>query len=55
MTRRTTRPVWTADQQPEAERLRRPLTDALAATTDVTLSGATEFAVRDLVLRMSKE
>lgn len=63
MARRPTRPALTADQQADAERLRRQLTDALAgdldelaatlaATTDATLFGATEFAVRDLVLRL---
>lgn len=63
MARRPPRPVLTADQQADADRLRRQLADALAgdldelaatlaATTDATLFGATEFAVRDLVLRL---
>ena len=63
MARRTPRPELTADQKADAERLRQRFTDAfageldelartLAATTDETLFGANEFAVRDLVLKM---
>lgn len=63
MARRPARPALTTDQQADAERLRRQWTDALAgdldelaatlaAATDATLFGATEFAVRDLVLRL---
>ena len=63
MSRRTPRPVLTAEQKADAERLRRQLADALAgeldalaeqlaSTTDATLFGANEFAVRDLVLRL---
>ena len=56
MARRTSRPVLTADQQADAERLRRQRSDALAeqlaATTDATLFGTNEFAVREIVLRL---
>jgi len=63
MARRTPRLELTADQKADAERLRQRFTDALAgeldelartlaATTDETLFGANEFAVRDLVLRL---
>ena len=63
MARRPARPALTAEQQADADRLRRQLTDALAgdldalaeqlaSTTDAILFGANEFAVRDLVLRL---
>ena len=63
MARRTPRPELTAVQQAEAERLLvglrqaadadlRALAERLAATTDETVFGATEFAVRDVVLRV---
>ena len=63
MARRAPRPTLTADRRADAERLRRQLADALAgeldqlaeqlaSTTDATLFGANEFAVRDIVLRL---
>ena len=62
MAHRPTRPALTADQKADADRLHaalleaaagdlRTLAESLAATTDATIFGATEFAVRDLVLR----
>ena len=53
MARRTPRPALTAEQLADAlagelDELAR----TLAATTDATLFGANEFAVRDLVLRL---
>ncbi len=61
MARRPARPVLTAEQSADADRIRaalwetaagdlRALAETLAATTDATLFGATEFAVRDPVL-----
>lgn len=61
MPRRPIRPELTAEQKADADRIRaalleaaagdlRPLADTLAATTNATLFGATEFVVRDLVL-----
>ena len=61
MPRRPPRPELSADQQAEAERLLvalrqaadadlRALAEQLAATTDETIFGANEFAVRDIVL-----
>lgn len=63
MARRTPRPELTADQLADAQRLRQRFADALAgeldelartlaATTDETIFGANEFAVRDLVLKL---
>ncbi len=59
MARRPSRPTLTADQKADADRLHaaflaaaaddlRLLAETLAATTDETLFGANEFAVRDL-------
>src|SRR5438876_10202205 len=62
--RRTARPdPLTADQQAEAQRIHaallaaaaddlRELADTLARTTDATIFGANEYAVRDIVLRV---
>ena len=63
MARTTPRPALTPDQQAEADRIRRTLLDAaaddlrelaelLATTDDAHTFGATEFAVRDIVLRI---
>jgi hypothetical protein len=63
MSRRTTRPELTPEQQAEADRIRQALLDAaaadirelaelLAATDDAHTFGATEFAVRDIVHRI---
>ncbi len=63
MARRTARPVLTAEQTADADRLHaalleaaagdlRALAEQLASTTDATLFGANEFAVRDIVLRL---
>lgn len=63
MARRTARPELTADQQAEADRILagllhaaegdlRELAELLASTDDTTTFGATEFAVRDIVLRV---
>jgi hypothetical protein len=63
MARRTTRPELTPEQQAEAERIRQVLLDAaaddirelaelLASTDDAHTFGATEFTVRDIVLRI---
>ena len=60
MARRAARPALTADQTADAERLHATLlvavapdlqliAETLAATTDATLFGATEFVLRDLV------
>src|SRR4051812_1995632 len=61
---RTDRPVpLTPDQHAEADRIHaallaaaagdlRELADTLARTTDATIFGATEFTVRDIVLRV---
>jgi hypothetical protein len=61
---RTHRPVpLTPDQHAEADRIHaallaaaaddlRELADTLARTTDATIFGATEFTVRDIVLRV---
>lgn len=61
MARRPARPALTAEQKADADRLHaalleaaagdlRTLAETLAATTDETIFGATEFVVRDLVL-----
>lgn len=61
MARRIPRPQLTADQRADADRIHaalleatagdlRALADTLAATTDATIFGATEFVVRDVVL-----
>jgi hypothetical protein len=63
MSRRTTRPALTPDQQAEAERIRQALVEAsaddirelaelLATTDDANTFGATEFSVRDIVHRI---
>ena len=63
MARRTTRPVLTPEQQAEADRIHaamlqaaesdlRDLAELLATTDDSNTFGATEFAVRDIVLRV---
>jgi hypothetical protein len=63
MGRRTTRPELTADQQAEADRIHaavlrvadtdlRELAELLASKDDSNTFGATEFAVRDIVLRV---
>ena len=63
MARRTARPVLTAEQQAEADRIRDALLDAsaddirelaelLATKDDTNTFGATEFAVRDIVQRI---
>jgi hypothetical protein len=63
MARRSTRPELTADQQAESDRILvalrqaaesdlRELADLLATKDDTTTFGATEFAVRDTVLRV---
>jgi len=63
MSRRTTRPELTPEQQAEADRIRQALLDAaaadirelaelLATTDDAHTFGATEFAVRDIVHRI---
>lgn len=63
MARRTTRPELTADQQAEADRIHaamlhaaagdlRELAELLASKDDSNTFGATEFAVRDIVLRV---
>ena len=63
MARRTPRPELTAEQRAEADRIHaallhaaegdlRELADLLATTDDSNTFGATEFAVRDLVLRV---
>ena len=63
MARHPARPVLTADQASDAERIHaalmeaatgdlRQLAETLAATTDETTFGATEFVVRDWVLRI---
>src|SRR5262245_18190243 len=61
---RTTRPVpLTPEQQAEAERIHaalvaasaddlQELAETLARTTDATIFGATQFAVRDIALRV---
>ena len=64
MARRAPRPVLTADQQIDADRLHaallhaaagdlRLLAEQLATTTDRTLFGANEFAVRDIALGLA--
>ena len=61
MPRRAPRPALTAEQTADADRIHaallgatagdlRQLAETLAATTDETIFGATEFVVRDLVL-----
>lgn len=63
MSRRTTRPGLTPDQQAEADRIHHALLDAaaadirelaelLATADDAHTFGATEFAVRDIVHRI---
>jgi hypothetical protein len=63
MARRTTRPALTPEQQAESGRIfaalqqaavddLRALADLLATTDDTTTLGATEFTVRDIVLRV---
>jgi hypothetical protein len=63
MARRTTRPQLTPDQQADADRIHaamlhaaegdlRELAELLASTDDSNTFGATEFAVRDIVLRV---
>ena len=63
MARRTTRPELTAEQQAEADRIHaallqaaaddlRELAELLATKDDSNTFGATEFAVRDIVLRV---
>jgi hypothetical protein len=63
MARRTTPPELTAEQQAEADRLLsgmlqaaegdlRQLAELLATKTDADTFGATEFTVRDIVLRV---
>lgn len=63
MSRRTTRPVLSAEQQAEADRIRdalleasaediRELAELLATKDDTNTFGATEFAVRDIVQRI---
>ena len=63
MSRRRTRPVLTAEQQAEAQRLRQALLEAatadldelaelLASKDDTNTFGATEFAVREIVQRI---
>jgi hypothetical protein len=63
MTRRTTRPALTPDQQAEADRIRQALVEAsaedirelaelLATKDDSNTFGATEFTVRDIALRI---
>jgi len=64
MARRTPRPQLTAEQSADADRLHaalvhavagdlRHLAEQLATTTDRTLFGANEFAVRDIVLGLA--
>ena len=66
MPRRTTRPTLTPEQRAEAQRIRQALLEAatsdldelaelLAVTDDEHAFGATEFAVRDIVLRVGAE
>ena len=63
MSRRTPPPVLTPDQKAEADRIQatllaaasddlRELAELLATKDDSTLFGATEFTVRDIVLRV---
>lgn len=63
MARRTTRPELTAEQRAEADRIHaallhaadgdlRELAELLASKDDTSTFGATEFAVRDIVLRV---
>lgn len=63
MARRTSRPDLTPDQQAEADRILggmlqaaegdlRQLAELLATKTDADTFGATEFTVRDIVLRV---
>lgn len=63
MARRTPRPELTADQRAEADRIRQALVEAsaedirelaelLATKDDANTFGATEFTVRDIVLRV---
>ena len=63
MARRTPRPVLTAEQQAEADRIRdallaasaddiRELAELLATKDDTDIFGATEFAVRGIVQRI---
>jgi hypothetical protein len=62
-TTRPTRPELTAEQQVEADRIHaamleaaaddlRELAELLATTDDTNIFGATEFTVRDIVLRV---
>jgi hypothetical protein len=64
MARRTTRPDLTPDQRAEADRIHtallqaadadlRELADVLATKDDTNTFGATEFTVRDIVLRVA--
>lgn len=63
MARRTPRPELTPEQRAEADRIHatmlqsaeadlRELAELLAAKDDANILGATEFAVRDIVLRV---
>lgn len=63
MARRTTRPALTPEQQAESDRIfstlqqaaqsdLRALADLLATRDDTNTFGATEFTVRDIVLRV---
>ena len=63
MARRTTRPELTPDQRAEADRIHaamlqaaesdlRELAEVLATKDDANTFGATEFTVRDIVLRV---
>jgi hypothetical protein len=64
MSRRTTSPPLTPEQEAEAGRIYTALRTAadddlhalarqLAATTDATIFGANEFALRDIILRVA--
>ena len=64
MARRAARPALTPDQQAESDRIfaalqqaaaddLRVLADVLATTDDTNTFGATEFTVRDIVLRVA--
>ena len=64
MARRTTRPDLTPDQQAESDRIHaamlqaaesdlRALADVLATKGDADTFGATEFTLRDIVLRVA--
>ena len=64
MPRRPARPILTAEQSADADRIHaallhaaagdlRHLAEQLAATTDKTIFGANEFAVRDIALGLA--